>query len=306
MALRNEVAAREKARAHRERLQADLPAPEFTGVVDVAHLLEGREQTMRGRRWQLHALRDFRQREATCGAARHSRIDSPRVRLCTCAVITPGLPDAWPRFEGLRGVFAHARSLNLVDTCRSAQEEIVPSGFAMDSAIPFSHGGSLPEDIARGRAGGALRSKGGEARGDLPSTRSRLPLFDSREKGEVDYKTDSPCSSGTRRGHLRFRSTSIHPGGAMGRVLRIVILSIALSGCGTATVHFVSTSGSPNGVLVTDGFSTQYGGFVTARSRQGQHRRTRRSRRGGRFQPIPPRASDGFLDDLVRRPRPRT
>jgi hypothetical protein len=50
----------------------------------------------------------------------------------------------------------------------------------------------------------------------------------------------------------------------MGRVLRIVILSIALSGCGTATVHFVSTSGSPNGVLVTDGFSTQYGGFVTA------------------------------------------
>jgi len=50
----------------------------------------------------------------------------------------------------------------------------------------------------------------------------------------------------------------------MCRMLRIIVLGAVLSGCGTATVRFVSTSGSPNGVLVTDGFSANYGGFTTA------------------------------------------
>ena len=50
----------------------------------------------------------------------------------------------------------------------------------------------------------------------------------------------------------------------MCRMLRIIVLGAVLSGCGTATVRFVSTSGSPNGVLVTDGFSANYGGYTTA------------------------------------------
>jgi len=50
----------------------------------------------------------------------------------------------------------------------------------------------------------------------------------------------------------------------MCRILTIILLGAVLSGCGTATVRFVSTSGSPNGVLVTDGFSTNYGGYTTA------------------------------------------
>ena len=44
----------------------------------------------------------------------------------------------------------------------------------------------------------------------------------------------------------------------------MIMLSAPLSGCGTATVHFTSTSGSPNGALVTDGFSTAYNGYTTA------------------------------------------
>ncbi|MGC4097892.1 MAG: hypothetical protein QM706_12315 [Nitrospira sp.] len=44
----------------------------------------------------------------------------------------------------------------------------------------------------------------------------------------------------------------------------MILLSVPLSGCGTATVHFTSTSGSPNGTLVTDGFSTAYNGYTTA------------------------------------------
>jgi hypothetical protein len=36
-----------------------------------------------------------------------------------------------------------------------------------------------------------------------------------------------------------------------------------LSGCGKGIVHFVSTSGSANGALVTDGFSTTYSGYTT-------------------------------------------
>jgi hypothetical protein len=50
----------------------------------------------------------------------------------------------------------------------------------------------------------------------------------------------------------------------MGRVPEVILLSAMLSGCGTATVHFVSTSGSPNGVLLTDGPSTNYSGYTTA------------------------------------------
>ena len=49
----------------------------------------------------------------------------------------------------------------------------------------------------------------------------------------------------------------------MGRLHAMLLLGTFLSGCGTATVHFVSTSGSPNGVLLTDGFSTGYAGFTT-------------------------------------------
>jgi len=48
----------------------------------------------------------------------------------------------------------------------------------------------------------------------------------------------------------------------IGRISTI-LLGAALCGCGTATVHFASTSGSPNGVLVSDGFSTGYDGFAT-------------------------------------------
>ncbi len=50
----------------------------------------------------------------------------------------------------------------------------------------------------------------------------------------------------------------------MYRLLLAIVLSAALYGCGTATIHFVSTSGSPNGALVTDGLSTAYGGYTTA------------------------------------------
>jgi hypothetical protein len=42
-----------------------------------------------------------------------------------------------------------------------------------------------------------------------------------------------------------------------------VFLCSALAGCGTGNVRFLSTSGSPNGVLVTDGFSTGYSGYTT-------------------------------------------
>jgi hypothetical protein len=50
----------------------------------------------------------------------------------------------------------------------------------------------------------------------------------------------------------------------MGRISTVILLSVILSGCGTATVHFVSTSGSPNGVLLTDGPSVNYSGYTTA------------------------------------------
>jgi hypothetical protein len=51
----------------------------------------------------------------------------------------------------------------------------------------------------------------------------------------------------------------------MRRIFEFVLLAFAVSGCGTATVHFQSTSGSPNGVLLTDGFSTAYSGYTTPR-----------------------------------------
>ena len=56
VALRDEIAVGEKARADGERLQADVPEPEVAGLVDVAHLLERREQPMRRRRRQADAL----------------------------------------------------------------------------------------------------------------------------------------------------------------------------------------------------------------------------------------------------------
>src|SRR5262249_49797189 len=49
----------------------------------------------------------------------------------------------------------------------------------------------------------------------------------------------------------------------MRQVPLVIVLGALLAGCGAATVHFVSTSGSPNGVLLTDGFSTAYGGYTT-------------------------------------------
>jgi hypothetical protein len=45
--LRDEVAAREKARADGERLQADVPAAELARLIDVTHLFERREQPVR-------------------------------------------------------------------------------------------------------------------------------------------------------------------------------------------------------------------------------------------------------------------
>src|SRR3569833_1970510 len=50
----------------------------------------------------------------------------------------------------------------------------------------------------------------------------------------------------------------------MGRILTVILLGFMLSGCGKATVHFVSTSGSPNGALITDGFGGTYRGFTTS------------------------------------------
>ena len=47
------------------------------------------------------------------------------------------------------------------------------------------------------------------------------------------------------------------------KLLVLSCLTAALTGCGTATVHFLSTSARPNGVLLTDGFSTAYAGRTT-------------------------------------------
>jgi hypothetical protein len=47
------------------------------------------------------------------------------------------------------------------------------------------------------------------------------------------------------------------------RTLTVVGIACLMSACGNSTVHFLSTSGSPNGALTTDGFSTNYSGFVT-------------------------------------------
>jgi hypothetical protein len=49
----------------------------------------------------------------------------------------------------------------------------------------------------------------------------------------------------------------------MRRLLAVSCLAAALAGCGTATIHFVSTSARPNGALITDGFSTAYSGYTT-------------------------------------------
>ncbi|HEY1306835.1 MAG TPA: hypothetical protein VGF24_24950 [Vicinamibacterales bacterium] len=48
------------------------------------------------------------------------------------------------------------------------------------------------------------------------------------------------------------------------RTLTVLGLACLMSGCGSSTIHFLSTSGSPNGALTTDGFSTNYSGFVTS------------------------------------------
>lgn len=45
--------------------------------------------------------------------------------------------------------------------------------------------------------------------------------------------------------------------------LMMLVACIALTGCGTATVNFTSTSARPNGVLLTDGFSANYAGYTT-------------------------------------------
>jgi hypothetical protein len=46
-------------------------------------------------------------------------------------------------------------------------------------------------------------------------------------------------------------------------IIGAFLVAASVTGCGTATVHFLSTSARPNGVLLTDGFSTTYRGFTT-------------------------------------------
>jgi len=58
---------------------------------------------------------------------------------------------------------------------------------------------------------------------------------------------------------IRFRKA----GATMRLLPSILLAAAALAGCGTANVRFLSTSGSPNGVLLTDGFSTGYSGYTT-------------------------------------------
>lgn len=50
---------------------------------------------------------------------------------------------------------------------------------------------------------------------------------------------------------------------SMRSVLTMFAACVLLAGCGTATVRFTSTSARPNGVLLTDGFSTNYSGYTT-------------------------------------------
>ena len=101
MALRDEIAAREERRADGERLQADVPAAELAGLVDVAHPVERREQPVRRRRRQLDALRDVGEREAAFGAReRLEDREAAREALDLRGGVPPGFDGVRPRRGG--------------------------------------------------------------------------------------------------------------------------------------------------------------------------------------------------------------
>jgi hypothetical protein len=89
-------------------VQADVPEAQVAGLVDVAHLFQRRQQSMRGRRRQAHAVGEIRQRDSRLGLGeRFENVQAARQAL-DLPVTWPVLRAARTRGSGVVGRFAIA------------------------------------------------------------------------------------------------------------------------------------------------------------------------------------------------------